>query len=203
MQDKNLQTELATLNNEESYSEKLRMQKEMVEDYILWNYDNPAVYVGTYGKYNSKAGVFGAWIDLTQCDDYEEFMEVCRKLHADEEDPEFMFQDFDNFPECWYSEWSLDEDTFDKIKEYADMDDKEAFEAYISCTGDDNIDTFRERYIGKYSSEEEFAEFIVGEMYNLEKMIGRLAFYFDYKAYARELFMDGYSYHDGYVFSDY
>ena len=46
------------------------------------------VYVGTYGKYNN-GSLFGAWLDLSDYADKEEFYEACRELHKDEEDAEF------------------------------------------------------------------------------------------------------------------
>lgn len=64
---------------------------------------NPAVYCGTYGKYNN-GSLAGLWVDLTTFDDKEELFEFLHRLHADEEDPEFMFQDFENFPRKFYSE---------------------------------------------------------------------------------------------------
>ena len=42
------------------------------------------VYVGTYGKYNN-GSLFGAWLDLSDYADKEEFYEACRELHKDEE----------------------------------------------------------------------------------------------------------------------
>ena len=57
-----------------------------------------SVYVGTYGKYNN-GSLFGAWLDLSDYADKEEFYEACRELHKDEEDAEFMFQDWENVPE--------------------------------------------------------------------------------------------------------
>ena len=33
-------------------------------------------------------------------------------LHADEENPELMNQDYECFPSAWYSESGIDEDTF-------------------------------------------------------------------------------------------
>ena len=57
-----------------------------------------SVYVGTYGKYNN-GSLFGAWLDLSDYADKEEFYEACRELHKDEEDAEFMFQDYENIPE--------------------------------------------------------------------------------------------------------
>ena len=61
------------------------------------------VYVGTYGKYNN-GSLFGAWLDLSDYADKEEFYEACRELHKDEEDVEFMFQDYENIPENLISE---------------------------------------------------------------------------------------------------
>ena len=70
------------------------------------------VYVGTYGKYNN-GSLFGAWLDLSDYLNKEDFYEACRELHKDEEDAEFMFQDWENVPEgligeSWISEmrWS-------------------------------------------------------------------------------------------------
>ena len=65
-----------------------------------------SVYVGTYGKYNN-GSLFGAWLDLSDYADKEEFYEACRELHKDEEDAEFMFQDYENIPENLISESHL------------------------------------------------------------------------------------------------
>ena len=73
----------------------------------------------------------------------------------------------------------------------------------VSCTGNDDFESFEDRYIGKYDSEEDFAEYLANEMYDFERMIGRLAYCIDYEAYARDLFSDGYTFEDGYVFIDY
>ena len=37
-------------------------------------------------------------------------------------------------------------------------------------------------------------------IYNLDDMMGSLASYFDYEAYARDLFIDDYYFTNGYVF---
>lgn len=51
--------------------------------------DHPRIYVGTYAKYND-GSIDGKWIDISEYNTYEEFVDACRELHADEEDPEFM-----------------------------------------------------------------------------------------------------------------
>ena len=121
----------------------------------------PALYVGTYAKYNN-SDLTGAWISIAKCADYDEFMRVCHYIHRDEgEDVELMFQDADNIPECWYSECGLDEETFDLIKAYAELDEDEqrAYEAFLDlrCESDLTVEDFRENYCGEWNSEEEFA----------------------------------------------
>ena len=198
-----ISSELQSLAKKENNRRgKLTLQKMSVKDYWYNSEDNhPAVYVGTYAKYND-GSLFGVWVDLVKCGDYNTFMDVCHNLHADEVDPELMYQDYECFPSAWYSESGIDEDTFDKIIEYADMDDddRDAFDEFSEAFGNDCVESFRERYMGKYDSEKDFAEHIVDECYNLDNMMGHLASYFDYDAYARDLFIDDFYFSNGYVF---
>ena len=66
----------------------------------------PAVYVGTYHQYNC-GSIFGKWFDLTDFDDEDAFYDACRTLHAGEEDPELMFQDWEGIPSPFASESSV------------------------------------------------------------------------------------------------
>ena len=167
---------------------------------------NPAVYVGTYGKYNS-GSLRGVWLDLTTFADYDEFLAVCRYIHRDEADPEFMAQDFEGFPREWYTEGFMSEREFDLIREFAELDDdeREAFEVYVAAFGssrDDStiFDNFREAYCGKWSNEEEYAEQLAEDCCMLEGAPEFLKSYFDYKAFARDLFIDDYYFDSGFVF---
>lgn len=100
MQNKQLSEFQALAEKEENYIGKLILQKMSVEDYMAdYKLGHPAVYVGTYAKYNSDLGIWGMWVDMVACGDYDTFMEVCHKLHADElGQEELMFQDYENFP---------------------------------------------------------------------------------------------------------
>ena len=64
---------------------------------------NPAVFVCTYNKYNEGRPLAGCWFDLTTFSTYEDFMAACRWLHRDESDPEYMYLDYENMPEQFYS----------------------------------------------------------------------------------------------------
>lgn len=156
---------------------------------------NPSIYCGTYGKYSGEKGICGLWIDLTTFYDYDDFLNFCYAIHADEEDPELMFQDYEAFPKKWYDESSFDEDSFEAVREYSDMCDKyspDAVDAFIDW-GCEELEHFEDCYVGEYDSEEDFARHIVDECYNLEREMGDLAHYFDYEAFGRYLFMYDYS----------
>lgn len=163
--------------------------------------NTPAVYVGTYAKYNN-GSLFGQWVDIASFDDYDEFMDYLHRLHADEADPEFMMQDYENYPKQWYYEAGMSEDTFDKIKEYAELQENEAVKAYIDYYGIEpdefSMDEFEDRYEGEHSSEEDFAEWLVDEI-GMENINNR-DYYFDYEKFARDLFITDYDFVDGYVF---
>lgn len=165
--------------------------------------DTPAIYVGTYHKYNN-GSIAGAWLKLEQFSSYNEFIEVCKVLHYDEDDPEFMFQGFQGFPRAWYDECSIKED-FDKILEYVqlDDDDKQIVDEYAEWSDDYDIEKAKDAFVGVYDSEEDFAEQMVNDCYDLSKM-GNLSIYFDYSKFARDLFMGDYYFSsNGFVFSCY
>lgn len=153
----------------------------------------PSVYVGTYGKYN-EGSLCGLWIDLSSFSDYDDFIDFCKAIHADEDDPELMAQDFEGFPRQWYNEGFMDEEDFDHIQEYTELCDKydvDAVDDYMEFA--DELDNFEEAYCGEWDSEEVFARHIVEECYDLEKRMGDLSQYFDYEAFGRDLFMWDYN----------
>ena len=101
----------------------------------------------------------------------------------------------------------MSEREFDLIREFAELDDdeREAFEVYVAAFGssrDDStiFDKFREAYCGKWSNEEEYAEQLAEDCCMLEGAPEFLKSYFDYKAFARDLFIDDYYFDSGFVF---
>ena len=98
---------------------------------------NPQVYVGTWKKYNN-GSIKGAWIDLTKCEDYYEFLRKCKALHKDEYDPEFMIQDYQYFPDGFNaSDWIYEKDFNDIIQAWKeelaeDENPKELLEEYLN-----------------------------------------------------------------------
>ena len=155
--------------------------------------DSPALYCGTYGKYNS-GNLSGMWVNLSTFDDYDEFINFCYAIHADEDDPELMYQDYENMPRSLYHE-SMGEEGFNKIAEYCELCDEyseEAVEDFLECYSPDDLDRMPDAYVGVYDSKEDFAIETVNECYDIENMMGSLSCYFDYEAFARDLFMCDY-----------
>ena len=161
----------------------------------------PSVYCGTYHKYN-EGSLRGLWVSLSSFDDYDDFINFCNAIHADESDPELMFQDFENFPRCWYSESCFGRETFDKIKQYEELCDeysKEAVDAFISWKDEDSLDSFKDCYVREAKDEEDYAWDHVHEIYDLSRMQG-LENYIDYKKFAEDLFEEDYYFDNGFVF---
>ena len=155
--------------------------------------DSPALYCGTYGKYNS-GNLSGMWLNVSTFDDYEEFVNFCLAIHADERDPELMYQDFENMPDSLYHE-SMGEKEFNQIAEYCELCDDygvSAVDDFLEWYSPEDLDMMYDSYAGVYDSEEDFAREIVNGCYDLEKMMGNLAYYFNYEALARDLFLGDY-----------
>lgn len=157
------------------------------------------VYVGTYAKYNN-GSLFGKWLDLTDFSDADEFWEACKELHKDEDDPEFMFPDWEDIPRGMISECSLDEGIWDLLDEIDRHNlDEVAVATFIEWEGSWDLERYQESYQGKYDSWDDFVESFVDEKGMLSKMPDSLRYYFDYKAFGRDLGHDYYI-EDGYVF---
>lgn len=170
------------------------------------NISEARIYVGTYAKYNG-GSIFGKWLDLSDYSDKEEFYEACRELHKDEQDPEFMFQDWEYIPSDLIGESWLADNIFEIIEAIDELDDdkKAAFEVWLNHGSHDIttkeitdlIRSFEDDFQGAYDDEEDYAYEIVDECYDLPEFAKT---YFDYAKFARDLFMGDYWFEDGYVF---
>ena len=103
------------------------------------------LYIGTYHKYNS-GSIFGEWVNLFDFDNLKDFYKFCRELHKDEEDPEFMFQD-----------WEAPEELKNFVGEsYLHPKIFEIWELWKKYQNEDKISLLREfnlEYIYEYNDE--------------------------------------------------
>jgi antirestriction protein len=158
----------------------------------MLNFNEPAVYCGTYAKYND-GDLSGQWLTFSDYSNANEFFAACRELHQDEKDPEFMFQDFENFPQELYNESMsiLDIEVIYKYIELCKNYDQELVDQVISdkCGLYEDVEEALEKtfYLTDYDSDFSvgvaFAE-IFGGVENLSRE--ELERYFDFDAYGRD-----------------
>ncbi|REC79450.1 antirestriction protein ArdA [Chryseobacterium elymi] len=164
------------------------------------------VYVGTYAKYNN-GSIFGKWLKLSDYADRGEFYEACAELHSDEEDPEYMFQDYENIPKGLIGESWISENIFEVLEALNNLDENTLEAFLIWCDNDHKdlsrsdaselLEDFENDYVGQYDSDEDFARELIDQREDLSDFAKQ---YFDYASYANDLFCGSYWSEDGHVF---
>jgi len=144
------------------------------------------VFVSTYKKY-AEGRIVGAWIELGSPLQFNTDIE---KLHADETDPEYMYQDYKDVPRALRNENKIDS----RIWEYADLSENDMDIVQTWWQENDastEITEILDSYVGTYADPEEYAREVIEEMGVFEKY-PNLENFFDYEAFARELEHDCY-----------
>jgi antirestriction protein len=158
------------------------------------------IYVGTYAKYNN-GSLKGEWLNVADFGSKADFYTRAAEIHSDEDDPEFMFQDWEGISRAFVSESGIDEIVFE-LNDLSD-DDIEAFMAFADINGEITVEQFQDAFCGRYKTEVDYAESYVDECGLLSEMPENLRYYFDYERFARDLFIEDVYFHDetGCVFS--
>ena len=151
----------------------------------------PRIYVGTYKKY-TEGSLKGAWLDLEDYNNKEQFLKACYQLHDDEDDPELMFQDVEDVPRVFYTECSLKPEFWDYMLSDIEDDVKEAYmELFDKWDEDDCLS----RYEGEFDSYKELAEHILdsqGFFENIPDGIRQIVeYHFNFESYGRDLECSG------------
>ena len=162
------------------------------------------IYVGTYAKYNN-GSIFGEWLNLGDFDNLEDFYKKCKENHADDKDPEFMFQDYEmpDILKNFISEYGINENIFE-VAEMLEGEDAEMLDAYFSLGYDiteENIETAKEKFFGQFSSDEEMAEEYAEQIDLLSSIPENLRYYFDFESYGRDLAFDFQEFNGYYFFN--
>lgn len=181
------------------------------------NTEHNRIYVASLSDYN--AGILhGVWIDFDTCLNVDEVWEAIDTMLADSPTAkrgglpaeEWAIHDYEGFGGIAVSENETIGTLWQAYELLSGLDDLEAFadwmayarSADISEVTEGNIETFQDTYRGWYRSKEEFAEELIEELGMLSNADELLSRYFDYEAFARDLFMsDYYMTENGYVFS--
>ena len=159
---------------------------------------NPQIYVACLSAYNN-GYLHGEWIDANQdVDQIKEEIQAMLNASPMPDAEEYAIHDYNDMPNL--GEWP-DLDEVVKAAELVEQYSLEAVNAYLSYTGGSDLDDFESSYQGEYSSPEDFAYQLVEDLGLLQGVPDTLKYYFDYEAYARDLFMGDYFEENGHVFS--
>lgn len=159
------------------------------------------LYVGTYFKYNN-GSLGGEWVDLEDYNDASEFFDYIRELHDDEDDPEFMFQDYDDIPSKLYSE-SMSEEEVQEIYDFLEYDESERSiieEYWNECDNSASASSILEAYYGEGNGED-VAEQLFEETGDLDKVPDTIRCHIDWEGVWRDMTYDGWCSTTNYVFS--
>ncbi|MDD6180548.1 MAG: antirestriction protein ArdA [Desulfovibrionaceae bacterium] len=168
----------------------------------------PSIYVASLSDYNNGC-LHGVWIDFYKCNDISEVWQAIHSMLAasptakkygdtaeewaihDYEEWPFKLREYENISTLW--------EVYALLQGEIDAGEWDAFAEFLENQGTDisEIDTdtvvdFREAYQGNYDSKEDFAEELANAAGLLECMPDNLKAYFDYEAYARDLFISDY-----------
>lgn len=179
--------------------------------------EHNCIYVASLSDYN--AGILhGVWIDFDDYYNEEQILDAiydmlsCSPLAKKEgrKAEEWAIHDYEGFGGIEIDEGETIEDLWRVYTLIGDLDEQEGFIDYLFYNGisradritESTIDEFQYSYCGRYKSKEEFAKELINNMGILNGADELLSRYFDYGAFARDLFMlNYYMTEKGYVFS--
>ncbi len=160
---------------------------------------NLNVYAGTYKKYN-EGSLFGKWIDLSNYSNLSDFYNDIRELHKDEDDPEYMFQDYEAsrliISLGLISECHISNNIFEILETIENsVYDEEVIEAYLDCMGyndeeiDEVIKKVEEAYAGEFTSDIEFVQNLLEDCGELPENL-RDYIHIDWESTSRDIMFD-------------
>ncbi len=125
-------------------------------------------------------------VECPECEGDAEGCEACHAIGTVPSAEEWAIHDHEGFGGM-VGEYS----TFEEVATHAKMIDKHgaAWTAYVSwtCESCPDEDGFEDAYNGEWDSREDFARHMADECLDIPES---MASYFDYEAFARDLFMD-------------
>ena len=152
----------------------------------------PRIYIASLADYNA-GRLHGRWIDLSgkTADEVKEEIKAMLKESKEPIAEEWAIHDYE-LGGLRISEY----ESIDTLVEIAEMlsEHGEAWADYAGYVGVEYAtkDAFEEAYCGQYHSEKEYAEQLLDELGELDSIPEHLRYYFDYDAYARDLFIGDY-----------
>lgn len=162
------------------------------------NLDTRNIYVASLTDYNNGM-LHGVWIEVDDKDADDIKAEVDAMLAASptakrtgDVAEEWAIHDYSGFPRDSIGEYTSFDDVV-KLAVALEEHGEDAFGAFISAFGtdiDEAIEHFADVYQGEYKSEEDYAATLLEDAGMLSELPDWAINYFDYDAYARDLFIN-------------
>ena len=154
----------------------------------------PRIYVACLASYNAGT-MHGEWIDVDQdADEIQAEINTILKASPEPDAEEWAIHDYANMIDLGENpNIAAIAMHGEKLAEHGG-----AWKAYVDWIGLDyaDSDNFEECYSGQWNSKQHFAEHLVDDLGMLGECPENIQFYFDYEAFARDLFMSDYYYDD-------
>ena len=153
--------------------------------------ETPRIYVASLSDYNA-GRLVGAWIDLDAYTDVDTLHEAIAAMLAKSPEPiaeEWAIHDYEGFGDIHLDEYESLETVANLANAITEHGD--AFAAW--ATDDyrrENPDKFQDQYLGQYKDRETYAQEDATLCDMLDQLPNNLGSYFNWEAYARDLFMD-------------
>lgn len=153
----------------------------------------PRIYVACLAAYNSGI-LHGEWIYANQsADEIQAEVEAMLKDSPAPDAEEWAIHDHEGFLGMPISEST----SFEDVAALAELIEKhgQAYADYVSNVGAHyaTVEDFQESYQGEFANERAFAESILDDCYEAASWPEPARNYFDYDAFARDLFMGDYT----------
>jgi len=149
----------------------------------------------------------GAWLELDALNSWHTVREaLADRIHISKSyDGDIMVADIEGAvaERCYSSSLdAFDLPRFHEIREEITRQslDAAAVAAFIGWYGAWDCNAFENAYMGAYDSQEAFAEQYLEDSGILSEIPDALRYYIDVASFARDLFIDGYHFEDGFVF---
>lgn len=161
------------------------------------NTETPRIYVACLASYNA-GKLHGCWIDCEgkDADDIQEEVDNMLRASPISHAEEWAIHDYEGFAGIEIGE----HESFADVAQHVEMlaAHGEEWAAYVRIVGEHYAtgDGFEDAYQGTYSSEEAFAEELAEDTGMLSGVPESIRCYFDFKAFARDLFICDYNYDD-------
>lgn len=164
------------------------------------------VYVCT-DKKCSKDNFKGRWLDLINYKSKAEFVEACKNAHSDEEEPRYLYFDYEDLPYVYINQYWIEPKMFELLRAVVEQDAilHPAFSAWLNHYKPDLaerdisklVETFKTHFEGPFQSSRKYAIYYAREHLNIlsEKNPD-----FDFSSLANFLFKEDFVFLEGYVF---